>query len=1333
MRMEGLRGAPRFLSFPKPVQVEDGADAILQCRLAGSPPPTVTWEKDGRPLEASERLWPRAAGAQCGLLVRGARPGDAGLYVCRARNPTGEAFAAASLSVRDPGTEGPAPSRDPSLTAPNPSQNPSLTAPGPSQTPSPEASAPSQVASFPTSGLPQDPSLVAPGPSLDPLLPAPCLPQDPSLMTPNPRRGPSDTSGPPDRVEALPHPLPLPQKPSAQPPALPPPPGPSPPTFLRAPRSQSVMRGAEVVLSCQVRGPPGVRLHWEKDGQPLGHVWESSHFTLTQQPDGSHALRIRAARIPDAGVYVCRARDPRGEAVAAALLLVEPPEEEASPLPPPRRRRKPGGAQTGGRQEPKNFWVSEGKHAKFRCYVTGKPAPETVWHRDGRALAPGRRHLLYRARDGGFVLKVLYCQPDDRGLYVCSAHSDAGTTLSAVQLNIKEPRVRFAVPLEDVEGDEHGSAVLECQVPAPGEPTAWYREERRLQPGAKYELGEAGAVRRLVIHDLQPDDDGIYLCEMRGRVRTVAAVTVKGTILQRLPRKLEALEGEHVVFSVKTREAEAGGLWSRDGQELPASPRVLQTRFGRTHSLVLVGVTVRDAGTVTFSLGASHTSAQLRVTRVQRAPPGSPLSAELNAGSGNAALLSWRPPVPTPDPPCTYLLEWQEVGTEAWVPCLKTEAAGAVEVAGDGVPREGHYSFRLWAVSELGRSPPVVFPGSVHLAPTVRVHGGLEDVRVPAGHDAVFSLKLSASVSGAWFLDGVKVEADGEGPHRGADVRAGGPDPSLTLRAVRPRDDGTRVEFVRPGMRHSATLRVQEPPVRVVRPLDEVTVEAQSSERVELTCELSRPGVPVRWYRDGVEVEESETLQLESRGPRHRLLLPAVRPQDAGTFVCDTGDDSAAFSVVVSEPPVRVVQPLDEVTVEAQSSERVVLTCELSRPGVPVRWYRDGLEVEESENLQLESRGPLHRLLLPAVRPQDAGEFVCDAGDDSAFFSVVVSEPPVRVVQPREEGTVEAQSSERSVGLEVEDRETLQLENRGPRHPPLLPTAQPQDAGDLVRDAADDSVAFSAIVSEAPGTVAGGPRDPQGTEGDPATFDDDSSRARAELTWHEVRDRSPPGTAGKDSSAVANDEARGARVTVRDGSPAPALWGLKPVWAREGDTATFHCSVAEDRSRSGSGSGNGSGSGEPRANACWRRRGLVLRPGPTVRLRQEGNRHFLILSELCTEDAGEISFQAGNARAVTQLEVEALPVLLVRRPPREKTVLAGRRAVLEVGLSRAGGRVSWTRDGAELRPGDKYELRRRGAAHSLVIRDVRPSDRGVYRCRAGRDVAQTVLLVEGGS
>lgn len=55
-----------------------------------------------------------------------------------------------------------------------------------------------------------------------------------------------------------------------------------------------------------------------------------------------------------------------------------------------------------------------------------------------------------------------------------------------------------------------------------------------------------------------------------------------------------------------------------------------------------------------------------------------------------------------------------------------------------------------------------------------------------------------------------------------------------------------------------------------------------------------------------------------------------------------------------------------------------------------MRWYKDGLEVEESEALVLENDGLHHRLVLPAAQPEDGGEFVCDAGDDSAFFTVTV-------------------------------------------------------------------------------------------------------------------------------------------------------------------------------------------------------------------------------------------------------------------------------------------------------------------------------------------------------
>uniref|UniRef100_A0A8C6KEC3 Obscurin like cytoskeletal adaptor 1a n=1 Tax=Nothobranchius furzeri TaxID=105023 RepID=A0A8C6KEC3_NOTFU len=68
----------------------------------------------------------------------------------------------------------------------------------------------------------------------------------------------------------------------------------------------------------------------------------------------------------------------------------------------------------------KKFAVTEGKHAKFRCCVTGKPKPEIIWKKDGVPLDP-----------------VLYCKVQDTGLYVCAASNALGNTLSAVHLSVK--------------------------------------------------------------------------------------------------------------------------------------------------------------------------------------------------------------------------------------------------------------------------------------------------------------------------------------------------------------------------------------------------------------------------------------------------------------------------------------------------------------------------------------------------------------------------------------------------------------------------------------------------------------------------------------------------------------------------------------------------------------------------------------------------------------------------------------------------------------------------------------------------------------------------------
>ncbi|XP_045415538.1 obscurin-like protein 1 isoform X2 [Lemur catta] len=1801
----GDQGSPPcFLRFPRPVRVVSGAEAELKCVVLGEPPPTVVWEKGGQQLAASERLSFPADGAEHGLLLSGALPTDAGVYVCRARNAAGEAYAAAAVTVLEP------------------------------------------------------------------------PPPEPELQ-------------PAER------PLPPPPPPGA---------GEGAPVFLTGPRSQWVLRGAEVVLTCQVGGLPEPTLYWEKDGMALDEVWDSSHFVLEPGraeggPGGSLALRILAARLPDSGVYVCHARNAHGHAQAGALLQVHQPPES----PPEDPEEAPAPVVEPLKCAPKTFWVNEGKHAKFRCYVMGKPEPEIEWHWEGRPLLPDRRRLMYRDRDGGFVLKVLYCQAKDRGLYVCAARNSAGQTLSAVQLHVKEPRLRFTRPLQDVEGREHGIAVLECKVPNARIPTAWFREDQRLLPCHKYEQIEEGTVRRLIIHRLKADDDGVYLCEMRSRVRTVANVTVKGPILKRLPRKLDVLEGENAVLLVETQEAGVEGHWSRDGEELPAT---CQSSSGHMHALVLPGVTREDAGEVTFSVGNSRTTTLLRVKCVKHSPPGPPVLAEMFKGHKNTVLLTWKPPEPAPETPFIYRLERQEVGSEDWIQCFSIEKAGAVEVPGDCVPSEGDYRFRVCTVSEHGRSPHIVFHGSAHLVPTARLVAGLEDVQVYDGEDAVFSLDLSTIIQGTWFLNGEELKSnEPEGQVAPGALRyrveQKGLQHRLILQAVKHQDSGALVGFSCPGVQDSAALTIQESPVHILSPQDKVSLTFTTPERVVLTCELSRadfpatwykdgqkveeseslvlkvdgrkhrlilpeaevrdsgefecrtegvsaffdvtvrdPPVhivdprehvfvhaitsecvmltcevdredaPVRWYKDGQEVEQSDLMMLESEGPHHRLVLPAAQPSDGGEFQCVAGeerayftvtitdvsswivypsgkvyvaavrlervvltcelcrpwaevrwtkdgeevvespalllqkedtvrrlvlpavqledsgeylceidDESASFTVTVTEPPVRIIYPRDEVTLIAVTLECVVLMCELSREDAPVRWYKDGLEVEESEALVLERDGPRCRLVLPAALPEDGGEFVCDAGDDSAFFTVTVTAPPERIVHPAARcldlqfgtpGRVELRCEVAPAGsqvrwykdgLEVEASDALLLGAEGPTRTLTLPHAQPEDAGEYVCETRDEAITFNVSLAEspvqflapeaapsplcvapgepvvlscelsragapvfwshngrpvqegeglelhaegprrvlciraaglahaglytcqsraAPGapsvsftvqvaepppvklvseltpltvhegddatfrcevsppdadvtwlrngavvtpgpqlemaqngssrtltlrscqlgdsgtvtvqagstatsarlhvretellflrrlqdvraeegqdvclevetgrvgaagavrwvrggeplpqdsrlsmaqdghihrlfihgviladqgtygceshhdrtlarlsvrpkqlkvlqpledvtvseggsatfqlelsqegvtgewarggirlqpgpkchihaeghthrlvlnglgladsgcvsfmvdslrcaarltvrevpvTIVRGPQDLEVTEGDTATLEWELSQTLADVTWEkdgcaltpsprlrlqalgtrrllQLR-RCSPSDAGTYSCAVGTACVGPVRLTVRERAVA-VLSELRSVSAREGDGATFECTVSDAET-----------------TGRWELGGRPLKPGGRVRIRQEGKKHILVLSELRAEDAGEVRFQAGPAQSLALLEVEALPLQMCRRPPLEKTVLVGRRAVLEVTVSRLGGHVCWLREGVELCPGDKYEMRSHGPTHSLVIHDVRPEDQGAYCCQAGQDSAHTRLLVEG--
>ena len=101
--MKGAKGepgqsisAPSLVQHPVGTRVNESQTAILKCTADGNPPVTVTWSKLNSSLPAGRHVI-EPSGA---LIVKDVRPGDDGVYSCRAENLLGSVNATAKLTVQ---------------------------------------------------------------------------------------------------------------------------------------------------------------------------------------------------------------------------------------------------------------------------------------------------------------------------------------------------------------------------------------------------------------------------------------------------------------------------------------------------------------------------------------------------------------------------------------------------------------------------------------------------------------------------------------------------------------------------------------------------------------------------------------------------------------------------------------------------------------------------------------------------------------------------------------------------------------------------------------------------------------------------------------------------------------------------------------------------------------------------------------------------------------------------------------------------------------------------------------------------------------------------------
>lgn len=86
-------------------------------------------------------------------------------------------------------------------------------------------------------------------------------------------------------------------------------------------------------------------------------------------------------------------------------------------------------------------------------------------------------------------------------------------------------------------------------------------------------------------------------------------------------------------------------------------------------------------------------------------------------------------------------------------------------------------------------------------------------------------------------------------------------------------------------------------PTEVTKQLEDKTSAA--GQDISLSCELSKPDVNIRWYKDGKAIRKSQKYDLQQEGTRAILIIHDSTVKDSGEYTCETEDSKTKARVTV--------------------------------------------------------------------------------------------------------------------------------------------------------------------------------------------------------------------------------------------------------------------------------------------------------------------------------------------------------------------------------------------------------------------------------------------------
>lgn len=317
--------------------------------------------------------------------------------------------------------------------------------------------------------------------------------------------------------------------------------------------------------------------------------------------------------------------------------------------------------------------VVEGDVLKLEAEIVGFPVPEIQWFKDGCPirLAP---EVNFICQPNGIIgLTIDVARPEDAGTYTVSAINKLGDASDKTDVAVepKPQKPTFVAQLQDTEGIE--GFPIKMEVKTVGHPKAeiqWLHNGEVIKPdGDHVKITEQpNGLSALVIDKVVPDDAGEYVVKAinpEGSSKSEAKLSVKprvnDSIPEEVPKFLNELrnttldEGQPIVLSAPfIANPMPEVIWSKDGEPLAPSDRVLMTCDGKKVGLSINPAEVTDAGDYTCllanPLGEDQTKACVSVRKVYQAPVFQQRIMDLQELPNNDAKFAYKlSGIPSPD------------------------------------------------------------------------------------------------------------------------------------------------------------------------------------------------------------------------------------------------------------------------------------------------------------------------------------------------------------------------------------------------------------------------------------------------------------------------------------------------------------------------------------------------------------------------------------------------------------------------------------------------------------------------------------------------------------